>query len=98
MQTTIDIDEPLLARAERYAAEHGMRLTELVSDALLERLGRMTAATQPQRVPFQMKTFDGGPDGGLMPGIDLSDVRTVYDAELEAFRRPDGTLDLDGIR
>ena len=39
MRTTIDIHEPLLERAKRFAAGRGKNLADVVNDALSEKLG-----------------------------------------------------------
>jgi hypothetical protein len=38
-QTTFKLPTPLLAAAKRYAAEHGMTVTDLVGETLAERVG-----------------------------------------------------------
>jgi hypothetical protein len=66
MRTTLNLDDSLMTAAKKLAAETGQTFTEIVSDALRERLAR-TAAGQPARPPLPI--FQGA---GLMPGVDLS--------------------------
>jgi len=73
MRMELDLDVGLLRQAEKLAIETGTTLTELVSDALRERLARRqgirsTAAAIP--------TFRGR---GVHPGIELSNNAELLD-------------------
>ena len=52
MKTTLEIPDPLFRRAKSVAAEQGIPLRELVSDALAEKLRQPRAQAKPW-----MKTF-----------------------------------------
>ena len=82
MRTTIRLDDQLLARAKKLAAETGRTLTGVIEDALREVLARR----QPprRRRPVRLTTF-GGP--GLRPGVDLDDGAAL----LDLMERPDDT-------
>lgn len=62
----MNLDDSLMTAVKRLAAETGQTLTEIVSDALRERLSRTQSgpACRP-RLPV----FRGS---GLMPGVDLT--------------------------
>ena len=63
MKTTIDIAEPLLARARQVAVAEGVTLRELVEDGL-----RQVLEERERRVSFQLRraTFRGR---GLQPDV-----------------------------
>jgi hypothetical protein len=90
MQTTIDIHDALLDRAKRVAAERGVKLADVVNDALTAMLNAGTARGEPSE-PYQMGTFKGT---GPAPGIDFSSNASIQDALDEDYRLPDGTFDL----
>ncbi len=78
MRTTVSIDDDLLRAAKRRAADEGRPLSELVNEALRERLARRPAAGRER-----YSALTTGRDGTL-PGIDLTSnagVRDVMDAE-----------------
>ncbi|HNY39840.1 MAG TPA: type II toxin-antitoxin system VapB family antitoxin [Bryobacteraceae bacterium] len=62
----MNLDDSLMTEAKKLAAETGRTLTEIVSDALRERLAR-TAAGRESRP--NLPVFHGS---GLMPGVDVS--------------------------
>ena len=66
--TTIRLDEQLLKDAQRAAAESGQTFTDLVADALRERLARRKTGAKRERVILH--TFTGN---GVQPGVDLHD-------------------------
>ncbi len=72
MRTTLDLDDALMRRAKKLAAERGTSLTALIEEALRERL------TRPARVPRKRRlhTFRGD---GLRPGVELSDTSALLD-------------------
>lgn len=73
MRTTLALDDSLLDRAKRRAAEQGTTLGHYVEDALREYL------TAPKRgvEPVDLPVFEGGK---LHAGIDPSANRALYDA------------------
>lgn len=73
MRTTIRLDDDLLARAKRAAAERGTTLTALIEDALRRVLAR-ESGLQGDRPP--LPTFRGD---GLQPGVDLDDTAALLD-------------------
>jgi hypothetical protein len=74
--TTIRLDEQLLKDAQRAAAESGQTFTDLVADALRERLARRKANANAKREPVILHTFTGN---GLQPGVDLHDSAGLLD-------------------
>jgi plasmid stability protein len=73
MRTIVTLDDELHRRAKAYAAEHGLTLAALVQEALRARL----AKARGRRARVVLPTFKGN---GLQPGVNLDDMRTVYDA------------------
>jgi hypothetical protein len=95
MRTTIDIHDPLLERAKRYAAERGERLADVVNDALLEKLGR-ESGLKSAAAPIRLVTFGGG---GVKPGVDLSSNASVQEIMDEEVRDPvTGKFDLNRLK
>ncbi len=72
MRTTIRIDDELLRKAKRLAAETGRSLTGLIEDALRETMSRRPA---PASEPVRLVTSPGRP----RPGIDLDDTASLLD-------------------
>ncbi len=64
VRTTIRLDDQLLREAKRTAAEGGGTLTELIEEALREKLGRAAA---PPRHWIGLPTHPGG----FAPGVDI---------------------------
>lgn len=73
MRTTIRLDDDLLTRAKRTAAERGTTLTALIEDALRRVLA---PGPGPQGDPPPPPTFSGD---GLQPGVDLDDTAALLD-------------------
>jgi predicted transcriptional regulator len=73
MRTTVTIDDALLARAKRIAAETGRSLSAVIDDALQESLNRREDADGPTAVV--LPTFEGR----LLPGIDLDNSVALRD-------------------
>src|SRR5258708_29354463 len=74
MRTTLQIQDQLLIRAKKIAAETHRTLTSFVEDAL-----RIALEEKPQGKalkPFKVVTFKGS---GLRPGLDLDDTATLLD-------------------
>ena len=66
MRTTIRIDDDLLKDAQREAAASGKTFTQLVTEALREKIARRNPNVKRKRVV--LPSFDGN---GLQPGVDL---------------------------
>ena len=74
MRTTVRLDEHLLARAKKHAAETGKTLTAVLEDALRESLARRSAHAKSK--PVRLKTVKGG---GVRAGVDLDDSASLLD-------------------
>jgi hypothetical protein len=74
MRTTLRIDDDLLAKAKRLAAESGRTLTAVVEDALREVVARRSR--RKHRSPVRLPTFKGN---GILPGADLDDSASLLD-------------------
>lgn len=70
MRTTVRLSEPLMQAAKRYAADHNQTLTNLIEEALKEKIFRQSKAEATE--PFTLKPFSR-PGQGLQPGVDLDD-------------------------
>lgn len=77
MRTTVSIDDALLERAKRRAAEEGETLGGYLEEALRQRLA---AIADNEAQSIDLPVFDGGPSGGLHAGIDPSSNRALYEA------------------
>ena len=76
-RTTVRLPEELMRRAKRRAAEDGTTVTALIEDGLREVLSRPKAAAKPApRMPRVSKA-----EGGLWPGVDLTDGSAVQEIE-----------------
>ena len=73
MRTTIRLDDDLLARAKRAAADRGTTLTALIEDALRRALAPAAVSQRPRQ---PLPTFAGD---GLQRGVDLDDTATLLD-------------------
>lgn len=74
MRTTIRLDDALITEAKVRAAEQGITLTQLIDESLRERL---SARPRPDKSrPFKFGSYG---EGGVRPGVDLDDNRTVRD-------------------
>lgn len=74
MRTTLDLDDKILAAARRRAAAEGRTLTAFVETALAAALAPRPAAGKSYRLRW--KTHAGAP----LPGIDLDDRDSLFDA------------------
>jgi hypothetical protein len=74
MRTTIHLDDNLHKLAKEYALSHGQTFTELVENALREKL--MAKADARKRAPVKLKTVGGR---GLHRGVDLDDSASLLD-------------------
>lgn len=67
MRTTIRINDDLLRRAKKRAADEGRTLTSLVEEGLVLTLSRPNAHRRKRvRIPVSEAT------GGVLPGVDLN--------------------------
>ena len=66
MRTTIRLEDELLRRAKRVAAERHLTLTQVISDALRAALAPRAAQ---RRKPFRFPTFRGT---GVRPGVKIN--------------------------
>ncbi|MFT4122563.1 MAG: CopG family transcriptional regulator [Microbacteriaceae bacterium] len=73
MRTTLAIDDALLARAKKRAAQQGITLGRFVDEALRTRL----ASPERVAVPVRLPVFPGGRP---RPGIDARSNRALLDA------------------
>ena len=76
MRTTVRLDDELLSKAKRHAAEAGTTLTALIEDSLRERLYRHAENVGSTR-RVRLRTCGGR---GTHPGIDLDDSASLLDA------------------
>lgn len=74
MRTTVSIDDALLARAKKSAAQRGQTLGQFVEESVRFRL----LAPEPVTSPVRLPVFTGG--NGMRPGIDPASNRALYDA------------------
>jgi hypothetical protein len=78
MRTTIRINDDLLKRAKKRAADEGRTLTSLVEDGLVLILSKSKVSRRkPIELPVSKAT------GGVLPGVDLnrsSDLEEVMNA------------------
>jgi hypothetical protein len=78
MRTTVNLPDPLLENAKRFAEEHGMTLSGLMEDALR---CRMAERDVPQSAAFRLHTVRGSrPD----PSLDLDRTSALIAADDEA--------------
>jgi hypothetical protein len=76
-RTTVRLPETLVRRAKRKAAAEGRTLTALIEDGLRRVLSERGPAPKTKRVLPRVSTATGG----LMPGVDLNDLRALQDIE-----------------
>jgi len=74
MRTTISLDDELLRRAKRAAADRGSTLSEVIADALRADLH---GAAAEHTEPFAMTTYFG--EGGTHPDVDIDDNSALRD-------------------
>lgn len=72
----ISMDKEVHRQAKSYAAQQGCSLSRLVEEGLRLRINAPTASARKSVPPLPV--FRG--KGGLRPGIDLSDGRSVQEA------------------
>ncbi len=74
MRTTIALDDRILGAAKKRAAFRKQTLGQYVEDAVR----RSLLEPEPDRANPELPIFRGG--GGVLPGIDLTSNRSLYDA------------------
>jgi len=67
MRTTLNIEDNLMRKVKKTAAESGRTITELVEEALRSKL----AGTRPESRPFEFRWITVA--GKIQPGVDLAD-------------------------
>jgi Family of unknown function (DUF6364) len=72
MKTTLNIDDGLLRKAKRTAAERGVTLTSIVEDALRSALGKRS---HPPGDGLEWPTVKGR----RPPDVDISDRESLYE-------------------
>jgi hypothetical protein len=80
MRTTVTIPDALLAKAKRRAEQEGVTVSDLIEEALRDRLLRAQPAA-PER-PFRLVTFG---QQGLQPGVSYDDLKHL-DGQQDADR------------
>ena len=78
VRTTVDIHDPLLARAKQLAHSTGRRLADVVNDALREMLARRdeSAAARPDAASMPISKVAGR---GVNPRLDITDSASLLD-------------------
>jgi hypothetical protein len=74
-RTTVTLEQNLFAEAKIEAARTGRTFSDLVADALRERLARRAAAVDQPPVRLPVDTTGGG----VRPGVDLDNSAALYD-------------------
>jgi hypothetical protein len=73
MKTTLEIDDQLLRRAKRRAAEGGTTLRAVVEDALRAKLALRPSQRRPYRLDAPVVR------GTKPPAVDVADRNALYD-------------------
>jgi hypothetical protein len=73
MRTTLDIDDLVLRRARKLAAEEGKTLTQIVEEALRERLAPRARSGKKFKLRLLTKA------GRMIPGTELADRDLLYE-------------------
>jgi hypothetical protein len=83
-RTTVRLPQELLSRARRKATAEGRTLTSLIADGLRMAIAdNRKAPTAKRNLPPMSKCA-----GGLLPGIDVTDARSLQETEdIEYMRR-----------
>ena len=74
MRTTINLDDDVLAEAKLLAQRTGKTLTDVIEDALRERLARREVPMRKE--PLRLRIVAGN---GLLPGVDLDNSAALRD-------------------
>jgi len=73
MRTTVSIADPILTQAKDLARDRGQSLGQVIEQALRREL--MATPAPVKRI--ELPTAGGG---GVMPGVDLTSNRSMYEA------------------
>jgi predicted transcriptional regulator len=73
MRTTIELNDELLRRVKRRAADEGTSVRAIVERALREHLGRAPLRTRRYRLAWRTER------GRLQPGVRLEDRDALFD-------------------
>ncbi|MDQ3629840.1 MAG: ribbon-helix-helix domain-containing protein [Actinomycetota bacterium] len=73
MRTTVSIDDDVLGAAKRRAADEDRTLSDLITEALRERLARRAPAEGDR---YEAVTWG---KGGTLPGVDITNNAAVRD-------------------
>jgi hypothetical protein len=76
-RTTVRLSLELLKRAKRKAAAEGRTLTALIEEGLWQVVTDNHRPSKQKRRPVRVSKATGG----LMPGIDLTRMSTIYEME-----------------
>jgi Bacterial antitoxin of type II TA system, VapB len=74
MRTTLDVDQKLLDAARQRAEERGTTLTEFVEEALAAALAPQSAGGGAYKLHWKTHR------GRVLPGIDIADRESLFDA------------------
>lgn len=74
MRTTVDLNDDLVRRPKRRAADHGTTLREVIEEALRAHLAKPRGAA-PARYVLRWRTERGA----LQPGVRLDDRDALFD-------------------
>ena len=83
MRTTVRLDEGLLLRAKRHAAETRRTLTQLIADSLVSTMEREAGASSPRKVKLRVYCGDG-----VFEGVDINRSASVLQAMERAGGQP----------
>jgi len=75
MRTTVRMEEGLLRRAKRVAAQRETTLTAILEEALREWLDRQRKGERRAQVDLPVS----GASGGVRPGVDLDDTADLLE-------------------
>jgi hypothetical protein len=73
MKTTVELPDELFVRAKKRAAERRTTLRDLIERGLRRELAEPRSARRRRRITWVTV------DGGLPPGVDLSNRERLYD-------------------
>jgi hypothetical protein len=75
MRITVRLDEGLLTKAKQEARRQGVTLTHLIERGLRLAMTRSGQRKRTDTVKLTVSTATGG----LMPGVDLDDSKSIWD-------------------
>lgn len=81
-RTTVRLPPDLLSRAKRKAAAQGRTLTALIEDGL-----RLVVVDSLRQRPKRIMPRVSKARGGLMPGVDLSDLSSLQEIDDQEYAR-----------